>query len=104
MIVRTWQAKTPAHHESGFLEQLRRTGIDDYVSAEGCIDFELWVRRDDSWTHYTLVSRWDSLDAVRSFAGDDHAVAVLYPGDEEYELVPERFVRHFEVVAIGEAE
>jgi hypothetical protein len=40
---------------------------------------------------------WDSVDAIKAFAGEDIEAAVLYPEDERY-LVGESRVTHYEVV------
>ena len=37
-------------------------------------------------------------DAMTAYAGADATVAVLYPGDEAFEIVPETTVRLYEVV------
>jgi hypothetical protein len=42
-------------------------------------------------------SLWDSVDAVRAFAGDDTEAAVLYPEDERYLIGGESTVMHYEV-------
>jgi hypothetical protein len=43
------------------------------------------------------LSLWDSVDAIRAFAGDDIEAAVLYPEDARY-LVGESTVTHYQVV------
>jgi hypothetical protein len=43
------------------------------------------------------LSLWGSLDAIRAFAGDDIAVAVLYPEDARC-LLGESTVTHYQVV------
>ncbi len=50
---------------------------------------------------YTI-SLWDSIDAVRGFAGNDVAKARYYPEDKRYLLEFEETVQHFNV--IGELE
>jgi heme-degrading monooxygenase HmoA len=47
---------------------------------------------------FLLVSLWDSLDAIKAFAGQDHEQAVYYPDDDEYLLEREPTVSHFEVL------
>ena len=44
------------------------------------------------------LSLWDSVDAIRAFAGDDIDAAPLYPEDARY-LVGESTVTHYQVVA-----
>jgi hypothetical protein len=41
-----------------------------------------------------------SMDAIRAFAGDTPEVAVLYPGDDAYGLIPDHIVTHYEVSSL----
>jgi hypothetical protein len=45
-----------------------------------------------------VLSYWDSLDAVRLFAGDDIEKVRALPRDPEYMVGAEPAVRHFEVI------
>jgi len=45
-----------------------------------------------------LTTYWETWEAVRAFAGEDLERAVLYPGDEKYEIVPDKHVRHYDVL------
>jgi heme-degrading monooxygenase HmoA len=56
-----------------------------------------WLLRRDR-TEFITLSLWDSVDAIRAFAGDDIDAAVLYPEDARY-LVGESTVTHYQVVA-----
>ena len=44
-----------------------------------------------------LISLWDSMAAVRAFAGENPERSVYYPEDEQYLLEMEPLVRHYEV-------
>jgi len=48
-------------------------------------------------TEFITLSLWDSLDAIRAFAGDDIEAAGLYPEDARY-FVGESTVTHYQVV------
>jgi hypothetical protein len=50
-------------------------------------------------THFVLTTLWDSLGAIRGFAGDDYTRARYYPEDDDYLLDREPFVLHYEVLA-----
>ena len=58
-------------------------------------DLEAYPGADES---LDVVTFWDSIDAVRRFAGDDYELARYYPRDDEYLLERERNVVHYEVV------
>jgi len=46
----------------------------------------------------TLISYWDSLESVKSFAGENISEARLYPEDFKYGLEADHFVSHYEVI------
>ncbi|HAS6195043.1 TPA: antibiotic biosynthesis monooxygenase, partial [Vibrio vulnificus] len=45
----------------------------------------------------TLLTYWEDLDCIKSFAGEDISIAKLYPEDEKYKLNPDLHVSHYEV-------
>jgi heme-degrading monooxygenase HmoA len=62
------------------------------------------LRRDQGdRTEFITLSLWESVDAIRAFAGDDIEAAVLYPEDEYYLLGGESTVTHYQVVDQVEA-
>jgi hypothetical protein len=62
------------------------------------------MARDEADKEETLVIArtwrgWDSMDAVRGFAGEDLETAVLYPEDDRFLVERDLRSHHFEVVA-----
>jgi hypothetical protein len=57
----------------------------------------LLQRDQDGRTEFIALSLWESVDAIRAFAGDDIEAAVLYPEDERYLVDGESSVTHYEV-------
>jgi hypothetical protein len=45
-----------------------------------------------------MFSLWDSLEAVKAFAGEDYETAVFYPEDDCYLVERDEVSSHFEVV------
>ena len=56
-------------------------------------------RTSNGVTEYLLTTLWDSIDAIKAFAGEDYERARYYPEDDEYLLEREEFVTHYEVLA-----
>jgi heme-degrading monooxygenase HmoA len=48
-------------------------------------------------TEIITLSFWDSLDAIKGFAGDDIERAVFYPEDDRYLVERDLRVTHFRV-------
>lgn len=100
MIARVWKARCPQRHRQGFLGHLQRTGIDETSATPGFRGAQVLVRDVEGTdaVEFVLTTYWDSLDSITAFAGRDIGLARLYPGDEAYELEPDDYVTHFEVV------
>jgi hypothetical protein len=47
-----------------------------------------------------LITLWDSVEAVKRFAGEDYLRARCYPLDDDYLLEREQWVTHFEVLLL----
>ena len=102
MIVRTWSGRVPSDRAESFTVHLLETGVRDYREQPGCSDVELWRRDEAAEAVFTLVSVWSDLAAVRAYAGEDSERAVLYEGDEAFGLLPDLFVRHHQLVEVGQ--
>jgi heme-degrading monooxygenase HmoA len=51
-------------------------------------------------TEFVTLTFWDSLDAVRAFAGDNYERAVYYPKDTAYLLDLQPTIKHYEVIPV----
>lgn len=98
MISRIWRGRTPATKADSYLEYLRHTGLKDYAATPGNEGVFVLRRVAGDEAEFLLISFWESLDAIRRFAGEDYERAVYYPEDDEYLLDREPGVVHYEVV------
>jgi len=96
VITRMWHGRTKAEHADEYLEFLKRTGVPDYKNTEGNLNVEIWRWIDGDVCHFWTVTKWDSLESVRKFAGDDLNKAKYYPEDSKFLLEFEPAVVHCE--------
>ncbi len=84
-----------------YFEYLQRTGLKDYASTSG--NRGVWVLRRvyEGKAEFTLISLWDSWDAIKAFAGSEYERAVYYPEDKKFLLELEPKVTHYEVLQSG---
>ena len=82
-------------------EYLQRTGLKDYASIPG--NRGVWVLRRvyEGEAEFTLISLWDSWDAIKAFAGPEYEKAVYYPKDKKFLLELDPNVTHYEVLQSG---
>jgi hypothetical protein len=67
----------------------------------GNLSVHILERADGDITHFVTMSFWESLDAVKIYAGTDVTSAKYYPEDRDFLLEFEPHVVHYEVVGIG---
>lgn len=97
MIARRWVGVIPASKAGDYLAYLHRTGLVDYAATPGNRGVALFQREVEQGVEFTTLTFWDSMDAIRAFAGDRPELARYYPEDDAYLLWREEFVDHFDV-------
>jgi heme-degrading monooxygenase HmoA len=97
MIVRTWRGATRAADAAAYVDYLMTTGIPEYEAVPGNRGTLVLHRIEGERAEFLILSWWDSLDAVRGFAGQDVATAVFYPEDERYLVERDLEAFHWEI-------
>ena len=87
---------TKAEHADEYLQYVIDTGIADYKNTPGNLGVEILRRVDGDVCHFWTVTKWDSFDSIKQFAGEDYEKARYYPEDEKYLLEFEPNVIHCE--------
>jgi heme-degrading monooxygenase HmoA len=97
MIARIWRGAVTQSDGDAYAEYMQTTGIASYAKTPG--NRGVWMlRRDiDEKTEFLMFTLWDSMDAIKMFAGEQPEVAVFYPDDDRYLIERDEFVSHFEV-------
>src|SRR5689334_22458275 len=102
MIARTWRGVTRAADSDRYARYVEATGLRAFGETPGNMGALLLRRPTDETgepgTEFFVMSFWDSMDAVKRFAGPEPSKAVFYPEDEQYLLSRDMHVDHFEVV------
>ena len=98
MIARTWHGVVPAEKADAYHQYLLRTGLPDYQQTPGNLGVYIFRRIEGDRAHFLLLTLWESLDAIRAFAGPDVERAKYYPEDETFLLEMEPTVTHYEVL------
>ena len=99
MIARTWRGAVRAGDADAYLAYLERTGFAEYRSTPGNRGLLALRRIEGDRCEFLLVTLWDSIDAVKRFAGDDVETAVFYPEDDRFLIDRDLTSTHYEVVA-----
>jgi len=98
MIARFWSGLTPQSKAEEYFTYLKDTGVKDAQSIKGNKGVLVLRRLGEGHAEYLVISLWDSMDAVREFAGDQIETSRYYPSDREYLLNLEPEVTHYDVL------
>ena len=82
-----------------YAEYMLETGVRGYREIAG--NQGVWMLRRElgELTEFVMFTLWESMDAVRAFAGDDPETAVFYPEDDRFLVERDLTTTHFEVAA-----
>jgi len=102
MIARTWRGVTRASDAERYADYVEATGMLAFSETPGNVGALLMRRPVDvngsAGTEFLVISLWDSMDAVKRFAGAEPSKAVFYPEDDAFLVGRDLHVEHFEVV------
>jgi heme-degrading monooxygenase HmoA len=97
MIARIWKGAVRKQDGDAYAQYMQQTGVAGYVKTPGNRGVWMLRRNVDDWTEFMMFTLWDSLEAVKAFAGDDYETAVFYPKDERFLVERDRTAVHYEV-------
>ena len=97
MIARIWKGAVRSEDGDAYADYMRKTGIAEYASTPG--NRGTWMLRRDRGekTEFLMFTLWDSLDAVKAFAGADYENAVFYSEDDRYLVERDPTTTHYVV-------
>ena len=97
MIARIWKGAVRKQDGDAYARYMQATGVAGYAKSPG--NRGVWMlRRDvDERTEFMMFTLWDSLAAVKAFAGDEYENAVFYPEDERFLVERDLTSTHYEV-------
>ena len=100
MIARMWGGWASGENAAAYEEHFRSQVLRELSRVPGYRRAELLRREDGVETEIVVVTRFESMDAIRAFAGVDPEAAVVAKGARELLSRFEDRVRHYEVVAL----
>jgi heme-degrading monooxygenase HmoA len=98
MIARHWRGVAKREFADAYVEHLHSETFPQLVQLPGFHDASLLRRDVDQGVEFLVVTVWKSLDAIRSFAGNDTQSAVVPLKVQQMMIEYDRRARHYEVV------
>lgn len=98
VILRRWVGRIRTADEAEYVTYVMRTGGSDYAKTPGNLGFQIIMRAlGDGVSEVTTLSWWDSMEAIRAFAGDRPEVSRYYPDDDRFLVYRSPNVEHHQV-------
>ena len=96
MITRIWHGRTSVENADKYLNFLLNEGTQGYRETRGNISIKVWRKIEPDHCDFYTVTEWESIEAIKAFAGEAYEKAVYYPADEGVLLEFEEKVHHYE--------
>jgi heme-degrading monooxygenase HmoA len=99
VIVRVFRVRVHPGREDAFERFVTETGIPTVKAQPGCSHVTAGKSRWNEQPEFVVVTRWNSVEALRAFAGPDWQKAVIAP--EEEHMLAEVVCDHYETLDTG---
>jgi heme-degrading monooxygenase HmoA len=97
VIARIWKGTVRRTDGDAYADYIRETGFTQYAETPGNRGAWMLRRDDGERTEFITFSLWESVEAIKAFAGDDIEAAVYYPEDDRYLVERDATVLHYDV-------
>lgn len=104
MIIREWRGRAQAGRADAYPKHFRDHVLPELRGIPGFVGAELCRHPAGDRVEFLVLTRWRSMEAVRSFAGADPDKAVVEPGAVAALIDFDGDVTHYEVVETARAD
>ncbi|MEH2360695.1 antibiotic biosynthesis monooxygenase family protein [Nostoc sp.] len=98
VVARIWHGQTLTNKAEEYYKYLTEAGIKKIQSIPGNLGAQVFRRTNGTITEFTVISYWESRNAIRAFAGNNIEQVHPLPKDNQYLIEPETKVKHFDVL------
>jgi len=98
MIIREWRGRAAASNGEAYPEHFRASVLPELLQVPGFLGAYLSRRQLDDRIEFLVLTRWQSVEAIRGFAGSDISKAVVEPSAAAALLDFDASVQHYEVI------
>jgi heme-degrading monooxygenase HmoA len=100
MIIREWRGRTEVSRADAYVLHFRNVVMPDLQRVPGFLGAYLSRHALGDVLEYVVLTRWESMDAIRAFAGAVPEKAVVEPGAVAALSSYDATVRHYEVIEV----
>jgi heme-degrading monooxygenase HmoA len=100
MIARIWRGRTKKENADEYWQFLTQNAEEDCRKTPGNRGVSVYKRITADYAEFMFISFWESMEAVKSYAGEDIAKAHYFPEDLKYVIDPPASVEHHDVFSV----
>jgi len=97
MISRQWTGTAPKEKAAVYIAHLQNDTFPKLSSIKGFIKASILKRDVPEGVEFLVITEWESLEAIKQFAGADPEVAVVPDEVQEIMLRYDKAVKHYEI-------
>jgi heme-degrading monooxygenase HmoA len=104
MIARMWRGIAVPEKAKNYIEHLQRTVLPELYQIDGFRGAYVLRRELNKGVEFTVQTLWESMDAIRKFAGENVEAAVVAPAAQPLFREFDSTVTHHQIVLHAEGE
>ena len=97
MMARVWHGRTPLDKADEYRQYLFDVGVKKIATLPGNRGVQMMVAKTADAGDFTVISFWDSIDAIKGYAGADYTKVHDLPRDKDFLIDHEPLVRHYDL-------
>jgi heme-degrading monooxygenase HmoA len=98
MIIREWRGRASAEQTEAYPDHFHQVVVPELRGRAGFLGAYLGRRLDDDEIEFVVLTRWESMEAIKAFAGEDPARAVVDARAAATLRDFDATVQHFDVI------
>jgi heme-degrading monooxygenase HmoA len=102
MIARVWRASAASEKVADYVRHFQHSVLPELTQIPGYRGFHIMRRDMGDAIEITVMTLWESMDAIRRFAGADVEQAVVEPAAQAVLRSFDTRVSHHEIILSGE--
>jgi len=102
MIARVWRGIAVTEKAKNYVEHLQRSVLPELYQIDGFRGAYVLRRDLNNGVEFTVQTLWESMDAIRKFAGEDVEAAVVAPAARPLFREYDSTAIHYEIVLHSE--
>jgi heme-degrading monooxygenase HmoA len=99
VISRQWRGVAMTACSDAYIEHLRAETLPRLRDLRGFVALTIYRRTIDAGVEFLIETRWESLESIRAFSGDDVEAAVVPPQVKAMMVDHDTVVRNYTIVA-----